>query len=184
MMTLIIGPFFILFAMGAFIALHEDRLNIPACAAFSAVAMLLFLVEPARSAMFDVIEKIPFTFGFGASNQTLAQTVILVGLPFILVYIAKYARPLAFIKSDLSYGIYLYGWGVQQSLIYAARQHGHVVTHPAKFFFVAMVPTLLIAFASWQLVEKRALALKSVFRRTERPLKTTHAAGLEKTDPL
>jgi len=58
---------------------------------------------------------------------------------------------------DLSYGLYLYGFPIQQvvSLIIGpAVQTWQIVTY-------AVPPTLLLAWASWHLLEKRALALKS-----------------------
>lgn len=58
-------------------------------------------------------------------------------------------------KSDLSYGAYIYGWPVQQSLI--ALVPGIAVA-PLVFFSLAIVP--LFALASWNLVEKPALRLK------------------------
>jgi peptidoglycan/LPS O-acetylase OafA/YrhL len=59
------------------------------------------------------------------------------------------------IKTDLSYGTYLYGWPMQQAL-HAAR--------PAMVPEVLLVPaiavTLVVAALSWFLVERPALSLK------------------------
>ena len=57
--------------------------------------------------------------------------------------------------ADLSYGVYLYGWPVQQA--------SHAL-FPAvgafALFWPALLATLILAFLSWQLIEKPALALK------------------------
>ena len=57
--------------------------------------------------------------------------------------------------ADLSYGVYLYGWPVQQA--------SHAL-FPAMgaftLFWPSLVVTLAAAFLSWHLVEKPALALK------------------------
>lgn len=57
--------------------------------------------------------------------------------------------------ADLSYGVYLYGWPVQQA--------SHAL-FPAvgafTLFWPGLVVTLVVAFLSWQFVEKPALALK------------------------
>lgn len=58
--------------------------------------------------------------------------------------------------ADLSYGTYLYGWPVQQSLHALLPSLG-----PLALFWPALAITLLIAAASWFLVEKPALRLKA-----------------------
>lgn len=58
--------------------------------------------------------------------------------------------------ADLSYGAYLYGWPVQQSLHVMLPSLG-----PVALLWPALAITLLIAAASWFLVEKPALKLKA-----------------------
>jgi peptidoglycan/LPS O-acetylase OafA/YrhL len=67
-------------------------------------------------------------------------------------------------KSDLSYGTYIYGWPVQQSLIALVPGIG---VAPLLLFSLAIVP--LFALASWNLVEKPALRLKRLDPRTSLP---------------
>jgi peptidoglycan/LPS O-acetylase OafA/YrhL len=57
-------------------------------------------------------------------------------------------------RSDLSYGIYLYGWPVQQTVQAVYPMHWLAMLAPV---FVA---TLILALLSWHLVEKPALRLK------------------------
>jgi peptidoglycan/LPS O-acetylase OafA/YrhL len=56
---------------------------------------------------------------------------------------------------DLSYGLYIYGWPVEQTVLYLRPGTGW----PA-LFFIALPVTAVVAFLSWHLVEKRALAWK------------------------
>ncbi len=55
---------------------------------------------------------------------------------------------------DLSYGLYIYGFPVLQTLEYFYQPSVYVL------FLSSTLITLVLAFASWHLVEKRALKLK------------------------
>ena len=57
---------------------------------------------------------------------------------------------------DFSYGVYLYGWPVQALVFYFFKDY----IHPYSFFFIALPISVLMAFLSWHLVEKRLLKLK------------------------
>jgi peptidoglycan/LPS O-acetylase OafA/YrhL len=56
---------------------------------------------------------------------------------------------------DLSYGLYIYGWPVEQALL---RYFG--IMPWWSLFLVAMPLSTLVAFLSWRLVERPALRLK------------------------
>lgn len=66
---------------------------------------------------------------------------------------------------DLSYGIYLYGWPIQQALVQTVAPAG-----PAMLLPVALALTLVAAALSWFLVEKPALSLKPRFAREAAPM--------------
>lgn len=68
------------------------------------------------------------------------------------------------LRTDLSYGVYIYAWPIQQLLVIC----GLGVVPPVAFAVLAAVATLPLAALSWFLVEKRALALKSRFKRKAR----------------
>ncbi len=60
------------------------------------------------------------------------------------------------LTNDLSYGVYIYAFPVQQFLVMC----GLAGLNPLVFFIVATATTLPLAAFSWFLVEKRAVALK------------------------
>jgi peptidoglycan/LPS O-acetylase OafA/YrhL len=62
--------------------------------------------------------------------------------------------------TDLSYGTYLYAFPIQQMLAMCAA-----LRHPWAIFILATPLTLLAAWLSWSLVEKRFIAMKSSARK-------------------
>ena len=78
---------------------------------------------------------------------------------YLVIYLAfaPWLKPLPAARfGDLSYGLYIYGWPVEQSLVWL---HGGAM--PWWQLFAAALPlTAVLAFLSWHLIEKRALRLK------------------------
>jgi peptidoglycan/LPS O-acetylase OafA/YrhL len=65
------------------------------------------------------------------------------------------------LRTDLSYGVYIYGMPAQQLLIIC----GLASLNPLLFFVTAFIATLPLAALSWFLVEKRAMSLKHRLKR-------------------
>ncbi|KPF71821.1 acyltransferase [Bosea sp. AAP35] len=63
-------------------------------------------------------------------------------------------------KADLSYGVYLYGWPVQQACLALFPTAGAFM-----LFWPGLAATLIVAWLSWHFVEKPALSLKRRFLR-------------------
>lgn len=78
---------------------------------------------------------------------------------YLVIYLALEKRlPLvpAARWGDLSYGLYIYGWPVEQMVV---RLSGGQAPW-ANVFLISLPLAAVCAFLSWHLVEKRALALK------------------------
>ena len=69
------------------------------------------------------------------------------------------------LRTDLSYGIYIYAYPIQQLLVMC----GLAFLNPGVFAVVAAIATLPLAALSWFLVEKPAISLKSRLRRKSIP---------------
>jgi peptidoglycan/LPS O-acetylase OafA/YrhL len=83
---------------------------------------------------------------------------IAAGAYFVLYLGARLPQAFQWIgaKNDYSYGIYIYGFLVQQILAFAGVHHlGYLV-----YALSALVLTTGLAWLSWHVVEKRAMALK------------------------
>ncbi|WP_282121676.1 acyltransferase family protein [Algibacter mikhailovii] len=77
-------------------------------------------------------------------------------LLFYFSYHTKLQFPNFAKHGDLSYGIYLYGWPIQQLVMLYFGKYFNPLT-----FFVAVLPIVIVfAFFSWKLVEGPALKLK------------------------
>jgi len=73
---------------------------------------------------------------------------------------------------DLSYGIYIYGWPVEQGTVWLLG--GRAAWW--QVFLLALPAAAAIAFLSWHLVERPALRLKPRARRSMTPRRD---AGVE-----
>lgn len=95
----------------------------------------------------------------GLSQATPAYKALLYLVTAWGVLVLALAPPLARWRSeppaDLSYGVYLYGWPVQQAFVALFPTVGALT-----LFAPSLVVTLLVAALSWYLVEKPALGLK------------------------
>jgi peptidoglycan/LPS O-acetylase OafA/YrhL len=65
-------------------------------------------------------------------------------------------------KNDISYGVYIYAFPVQQALTYAFAGS---TAGPAVFVFFSIASTVPLAWLSWIFIEKPAMRLKSVLPR-------------------
>ena len=88
-----------------------------------------------------------------ATIYGVLDSVFYIIIPFAVISFALY--PLSYIKSigdrigDLSYGLYIYAFTIQQMIVF--------FFHPTSLIliFVSIAITIPFAYASWHLVEKR-----------------------------
>lgn len=107
-----------------------------------------------RLAMFAALL---FYFGLGEKWFDLVAPIALPYLVFYLAYQTPHV-PLDKWLGDFSYGIYIYAWPVQQTIIHFFPEEG-----PYFNTAVATFVTVTLAALSWRFIEKPALGLKSRF---------------------
>jgi len=137
------GDLVLLFALGSLASVW--RRAIPVSLAIAAVALMLVIINPADLAR-------------GALFAPLLAYIVLVA-----AYHPRLAWPAFNRVGDYSYGVYVYSFPIQQTLV--QRIPG---IEPAPLFALAMVLTLVVAALSWHFLEQPALGLKSRFGPSDR----------------
>jgi peptidoglycan/LPS O-acetylase OafA/YrhL len=127
-----VSRFAVMFAAGALIYQYQDK--IPARWSLVALAAAL-VVASGLLPNYRVLGAIPLAYLVIASGAILKRPNL---------------------RNDLSYGVYIYAFPIQQLLVIIGL--GTLGVFP--FFVLATLVTLPLAAMSWFVVEKRALALK------------------------
>ena len=95
-----------------------------------------------------------------AVHQPVIALSLLVPIIIVIVGESSFSATMGFeIKHDLSYGLYIYAFPIQQSIV-AFWPH----TSWWEIFLLATPITTVMAFLSWHYVEKPALQLKAHLR--------------------
>lgn len=128
------GRFTTMFAAGALVYRHRD--HIPVRWPLVSLAAVV-VVAAAWLPNYRVVAALP-----------VAYLVIVAG--------AGLRHPVFRLRNDISYGVYIYAFPVQQAL----AVFGLYALPPLAFGAATVIPTVLLATASWWLIEKPALRLR------------------------
>lgn len=90
------------------------------------------------------------------------KEVSVVILPIFIIFVANSSTPylntVAKKTGDLSYGIYIYGFLVQQTLVYFLDIETWTLT------FLSLIISATLAYCSWHLIEKRMMKFKNLLQ--------------------
>ncbi len=102
-----------------------------------------------------------FSISIYFDNQFFVRVIIYSLLPYFIFYLGNLKGWLnRFGKyGDFSYGIYIYGFPVQQMLVFLTKHEMSVL----ELQILSFATVLPLAFLSWHLVEKQALKFKNKF---------------------
>ena len=89
-------------------------------------------------------------------DSWLFRSTAWVYFAFCFGYIDKYYFPKFDFRNDISYGVYILSWPLQQTVL-----HLGLAKTGLQLFAISIVPIIALAFLSWVLVEKPALKLKN-----------------------
>lgn len=149
-------PMIAAFAGGAVLYLHDERFR----SKWGIPAALLLLVVSVFSNTATTVAALPLTY---------------------LLFVLSAVIPLRKVgtRFDISYGVYIYGWPVQQSI---ALMVG--ATLPVWVFItVSIAGTLPLAFLSCLFVEQRALAFKQAHKASSLPVAAANSSTGRKEGP-
>jgi peptidoglycan/LPS O-acetylase OafA/YrhL len=119
------------------------------------VGILFFLfkekIRLSLTASLGILAVSAFTDGW------LIKVLAWVYFTFCFAYIPKYYIKKLNFRNDISYGIYILSWPIQQTIL-----HLKLTDNPVCLFFYSMIAVVPLAFASWKLIEKPSLSLKTL----------------------
>ncbi len=124
-----------LFLIGASIYLYADR--VPMRAWLAVAAAVVFVASVALLTNYRMVGAVP--------------------LAYLLIYCAAGLRWNLRLRTDLSYGVYIYHWPIEQLLMLTVVAQ---LPTPA-FVLVGLVLIVPVALASWYGIERRALRRKN-----------------------
>jgi peptidoglycan/LPS O-acetylase OafA/YrhL len=157
---IVIVPMVLMFLVGAFIFLIEEQINYKK----TGIAMIVALVVITNTVFFQKVDAairshIVFLWGTPFTFEQVSRIIYLVAFPVVVIYLGKHVRTVFMLKTDISYGVYIYGWPVAQVIAYLSIQQ-HSQLNPLLYFALTMLVTIPLAYVSWKVIEKPTLSLK------------------------
>ncbi len=156
----IVVPMLMLFLGGGFIAIMEHKISVYKLAAFSAPVLALLFIPGLFQPIVVGLRGLGFAHGTSLSDWQIHEIPYLLTLPFMVVFAGRYAPVIKDFKTDISYGVYIYGWPTAVVVGYVSYKHFTPITNPLLHFAIVIPLVLVLAFASWFGIERPALSLK------------------------
>lgn len=153
----IIVPLLFCFLGGVYIALSEKKLNMKFIGVCAVVLILLINFFP--TLFCRVFAVLPWIYGPNFEYAILNYFIYLIALPFAIIYLGKYCSKNIIVQNDVSYGLYIYAWPIQQTVILGALKND-ITIHPCVLFVISFILTYLVSFMSWKYVESPAMKAK------------------------
>ena len=89
-------------------------------------------------------------------NIRFAEAITMIVVPYCVLSFSLSEKPVFrnwFRKNNIAYGVYLWGFPIQQLVLFILQQHLDVLT-PNRAFAISMLPILLLGWLSHHLVER------------------------------
>ena len=113
-----IAPLGLMFVAGAYIFVLKEFINLRVAAGVSFVCLLIAAFPPLVTVLSGVVRThLTFLWGPVLNDPQVVYLFYLAALPFLMIYICNDLPCVVQLRDDVSYGVYLYGWPLAQSLI-------------------------------------------------------------------
>jgi len=168
--------YFLIYNIDAVGAVVKDHLWAEEFGVFFSAGMLLHACRSLWQTRILALLGVCALFGVALFYSGRPNAMLAVVVPVLSIVIGQRRSILASratLFGDLSYGIYIYAFPVQQTMVWISAAAWGV--WPSML--CSLVATLLLAFLSWHLVEKRALQLKRLVPRPAGRQATRFAPG-------
>jgi len=116
------------------------------------------------------------------SRSSIAEAITMITLPYVVIVASHWkskAADLVTRSGDYSYGVYVYAFPVQQTVVMLIGAHAT----PLAVFFYSLPVTLMLAYSSWHLIENPSLRLKRFFPSPTNRLRSVIADSRKISDP-
>lgn len=157
----VLAPLFLNFLGGAYISQAEQSIKMKRVGVMCTV--ILFIIQFFPKFFCIIFQKIPLIYGPVCDYGRFNYFLFLLCIPFAVIYIGKYLPVVIEVVGDISYGIYIYAWPVQQIIIYF-----HFLLwggeKPMGLFVEALLITIIISIVSYVFVERKINSAK-IFTR-------------------
>jgi len=153
----VIVPMLFLFLSGAFIAINEERIKIKVIGVLSIIILALIDVKPLL--LMNIVTTLPWLYGANFTPYIINYFIYLLLLPISIVYVGKYIHIKIRLKIDVSYGIYIYTWPIQQTIVFYFLKL-QMNLSPYLLFVLSILISGIFSFISWKFIEKPSLSLK------------------------
>lgn len=135
---------------------------------FFAAGILAYTLKERLPAshLWGAVAAVALAIPLFAASEFVMHVTTSIPLTYLLLYIGSTWRTTIAASEDVSFGMYIYGWPVQQLL--AMLGVGALVPWPV-FALLSVALTAPLAMASWRLVEKPAMRV--ALPRVPRPVR-------------
>lgn len=154
----VILPMLFMFVIGSYSYLAYEEATIGRGGIWSIIGLVIIQFFPN---IFDAIEKkIPLVYGPDLSISLLLAAY-LISLPTFILWLGRLFQVSLSRFPDLSYGIYLFGWPIQQTIIYYFRVIHSATLSPMLLFGLSTIASLIVATVMWYGLEIHCLKMKN-----------------------
>ncbi len=151
----VVLPLCVMFFFGSLLS-FVDNLNFKKIAVVFSIALVLLSIF--WNKIYVYIAKFPLIYGPTISSDWLFYILCTLMLPVTIISIGKIVSLKNYIGADISYGVYIYAWPIQQTIIYLF--HNEIA--PELLLLITIIVVVPFSLISYHLIEKQFLKLKNI----------------------